>query len=95
MEEVKVHEGKGRHRLDDGYGTQGDTWVVAPRDREGGGGAISAAGRLLATDGGGGLEGRAEGEWCTRADATEEASAVVRLLYDSPCFGGNEGIVGR
>ena len=95
MEEVKVHKGKGRHRLDDGYGTQGDTWVVAPRDIERGGGAISAAGRLLATDGGGGLEGRAEGEWCTCADATEETTAVVGLLSDSPCFGGDKGVVGR
>ena len=65
--------------------------VAEARDsRDSIGGVISCR-----VDGGGGLEGRAEGEWCTRADATEETTAAVGLLLDSPCFGGAEGIVGR
>ena len=67
VEEVKVHKGQCRHRLDNRDSTQGYARVVPPCDGVLAEAMVFPTEHLGKTDGGGGLEGGAEEERCSGA----------------------------
>ena len=93
MEEVKVHKGQCRHRLDNRDSTQGDARVVASCDGVLVEAMVCPTEHLRKTDGGGGLEGGTEEEWGSGAYSPKQSATVVRRLLDFSRRGGVEGVV--
>ena len=92
-QETVVEQCDGCHGFYDGYGTGQYAGIVAAAGGEGGGLAVDGDGVLLHEQGGHGLEGYAEVDVLSVADAALDASAVVGAGGDASVPVGDEDVV--